>query len=504
MQKKFCEQAIENFRKQVYNGYTEIFIRGKKMKKSIPIISGLLAASMVMALAGCGGPKFTNSDEWLKAYDAVPTAAYSLPADPAFGADVVVHDPSVFRDPDSGMYYAFGTHFAVASSPDLIKWTQYASEGASNKLYGAQVTSVLQQGNEWTNGGASDTWAPDVEKINGKYYMYVSMTSGFGLSKSAICVVESNEIYGPYGNERVVVLSDGTGASNAIDPELFYDKDGRLWLVYGSNFGGLFMRELNTKGENVGLPKEGDEYELGKKVWTASTNNEGPFAFYNAETGYYYLMTSYGSLYSDYNMRVARSENPDGPYVDISGTDMAKQAGGGNKLAGNYQFAGGPTDTALGHNSVIKADGKYFVVHHIRNRVDGMHHVEVRQMFFNKDGWPVLAPNRYAGETAGVFTAADVAGTYDIVIHSGGNTVDHVPSIACTLNADGTVSGAQTGSWTLDANGYYITVTLGNATYQGVVVPQWCKYKNAPVVSITATSADGLPIWANSAAKTAQ
>ena len=169
------------------------------------------------------------------------------------------------------------------------------------------------------------TWAPDVEYYDGTYYMYYSLTSGFGSRNSAIGRVESNRVMGPYSNNTIIVNSmGGSGdAPNAIDPELFYDKDGGLWMVYGSFFGGIYIKELYNEGDQWGLPKE-EGY--GKRIWgTSSSNMEGPFVFYNEDTGYYYLMTSHGDLNTNYNMRVARSENPDGPYVDMFGNDVAGQ-----------------------------------------------------------------------------------------------------------------------------------------------------------------------------------
>lgn len=32
---------------------------------------------------------------------------------------------------------------------------------------------------------------------------------------------------------------------NAIDPTVFYDADGRMWMVYGSWSGGIFLLEID-------------------------------------------------------------------------------------------------------------------------------------------------------------------------------------------------------------------------------------------------------------------
>ena len=49
---------------------------------------------------------------------------------------VAVHDPSIFYDEASSTYYAFGSHFAVASSTDLLTWEQEVGDNNWQALYG--------------------------------------------------------------------------------------------------------------------------------------------------------------------------------------------------------------------------------------------------------------------------------------------------------------------------------------------------------------------------------
>ena len=95
---------------------------------------------------------------------------------------------------------------------------------------------------------------------------------------------------------------------------------------------------------------------------------EGAYVLYNAQTGFYYMFTSFGGLAANggYNIRVARSQAPDGPYFDAAGTNMETVRGNpavmfddtriaphGQKLMGNFQFAlaTGETGTAEGYVS---------------------------------------------------------------------------------------------------------------------------------------------------------
>lgn len=480
-----------------------------KKKNIISIALASAFALSAFSLVACGEPqsstpKWNGADEWLTQGIVVPTATYQLPAKPSLST-AAVHDPSVFLDPIDNNFYTFGSHFAVGVSTNLMDWKQKNGDGNAKTLYGtANFRSILEQSSAHvgTSGGINSTWAPDVEYINGMYYMYYSLTSAFGSSKSVIGRVSSYDLMGPYMDEEIIVKSNGeAGAPNAIDPELFYDKNGGLWMVYGSFYGGIFIKELTEDG----LPKE-DGY--GKLLWKRGDRAgvEGPFIFYNAETDYYYLMVSEGDLNTTYNMRVARSKNPDGPYLDITGKDVATNDGRGNKIAGNYQFAGDKQGfAAMGHNSVVKRYGQYFVVYHTRFRVgstgdeiSGYHNLYTNQLFFNEDGWPVMNPNRYAEENKGLVTQEQGAGEYDIVLHEISTTSRFAESVRYTLNADGTVTkdGASAGSWTVKED-YYVEITLDGVTYKGVFTPAWSTYREKGILSITAVSDTGRSLWAN-------
>jgi len=211
-------------------------------------------------------------------------------------------------------------------------------------------------------------------------------------------------------------------------------------------------------------------------------------------------------------MRITRSRNPDGPYVDIRGRDVTNSnpTGAnsvGNKLAGNYRFEGTPRGyAALGHNSILVEDGKYFNIYHTRyqqgeNGVTGNHNQFVNQMFFNDEGWAVMAPNRYAGESAGRVTIRDVLGDFDVVIHTSvRNDVTFAHSVVYTLTANGEVRARQNntvaGSWQRKGD-YYFAITINGTEYNGVMVPQYNSDRGYAELSFTGISSAGVSMWAN-------
>ncbi len=466
-------------------------------KKNLLALAGgiVLSVAIGASLVGCDTGKAGSKAE-------LPTSAAVLP-ESGYDSTASVHDPSVFYDEISKTYYVFGTHFASASSTDLINWKQKTEDDSGvSKLFGvtkSKLKSDVLKETYTLTGGDQNIWAPDVIYLNDKYYMYYSVTSDYGSNKSVIGRVEADEPLGPYENETILIESVTTGESshpNCIDPELFYDKDGKLWMVYGSWSSGIYVKELDSNG----LPVSDG---WGKCIWVKgySAGVEGPFIFYNENTGYYYLMVSEGDLSTVYNMRVARSKNPDGPYEDITGANVATSNGKGNKIAGNYQFDGDIYRYALGHNSVTEKDGTFYVICHVRTNGGG-HHVEAHQLYFNEDGWPVMNPNRYTGEVRGLVTMEQAAGTYDVVVHSVETVETKVASVKYTFAADGSItdaSGAQAGSWSV-TDDYYVTITLKNIEYKGVLAPGWRDYgEKQGIYCMTATSSSGNPIWANAA-----
>ena len=160
------------------------------------------------------------------------TSNLTYPNKPNFGQNVSVHDPSIIYA--NGKYYAFGSHFAVSSSVDLITWTQELDEQGHNALYGNwrnTLNSALSYVGQWANS----TWAPGMIKIGDTFYMYYSLST-FGSQRSYIGRVESKNILGPYTNSIEIIKSEPSNGPNAIDAEVF--------LIKKENFGWFMAHSL--------------------------------------------------------------------------------------------------------------------------------------------------------------------------------------------------------------------------------------------------------------------
>lgn len=199
--------------------------------------------------------------------------------------DVSVHDPSIIKA-DDGYFYVFGSHMAAARSLDLIAWEQISRDaGAGNTL----VENAREEMKEALAWAKTDTfWAPDVQQLaDGRYYYYYCACVG-NAPLSALGLAVSDNPQGPYKDLGVFLKSGAPGYNanilpNAVDPHTFFDNEGRLWMVYGSYSGGIFILRMDL---GTGFPLEGQGY--GKKLLGKNHSRiEGPYILYNPDTAYY-------------------------------------------------------------------------------------------------------------------------------------------------------------------------------------------------------------------------
>ena len=475
------------------------------------VLAGLCAA-LLLLLSGCGGSSRLQAE---------------TPVEYTF-EEVSVHDPSIVKGED-GSYYIFGSHLAVARTDDLMNWT-YVNQGVTNNNpIIPDVFRVMEDAFAWSQ--SITFWAPDVALLgDGQYHLYYCNCQG-EQPLSCLGTAVSASVAGPYENEGIMLRSgmspsedneDGltyqsTRDPNAVDPCVFYDTEGRLWMIYGSYSGGIFIKEMDP---DTGLPLASGYGE--KLLGGNHLRIEAPYVIYNPDTEYYYLFLSFGGLDSDggYNVRVCRSEHPDGPYVDSMGNDMTGCKGPsgsyfsdvtaqnyGVKLMGGYKFLweeGELGEDRLGylspgHNSCLydEESGKYFIIYHTRFEDSGeLHEVRVHQMFFNADGWPVIAPYRYVGESLQTVTAEDVAGAYKLIDHGREITAEMSESVSVTLSSNGSVKGdGISGTWALEGENAAV-LTLGESTYTGYFLPQWDEDGQKYVMTFTVMDpATGTCLW---------
>ncbi|WP_349671616.1 glycoside hydrolase family 43 protein [Lacrimispora sp.] len=494
---------------------------------------------------------------------------------------VSVHDPSIIKAKNGEYYIFGSHLAGAKSKNlmDWESLGKDYENVTDNWLFG-NIKENLAESFRWAGyddgdcaGGKYAVWAPDViwnpyynngGGTKGAYMIYYSASSTW--RRSCIGYAVSQDIEGPYTYVGTVVYSgftkngkpDGnsqrntrwdtdaihikklidsgrlkngirakwfTGEEwnhnncpNAIDPTLFFDAQGqRLYMVYGSWSGGIYLLELDRETGDAKYPGtdsvdkiSGNYVDRYFGIHLAGGNHqsgEGPYIVYDDEAGYYYLYETYGALTANggYNMRMFRSKEVTGPYLDAAGNNAADSYRNndqyGVKLIGNYKLAGTNTGyKAAGHNSAfIDEDGQHYLIYHQRfDQGTEYHEVRVHQQFLNQKGWPVIAVYENRNEKAGHYPDNDITGTYEFINHGLDTSTGMISPESITLLANGKIGGDREGTWKkIKGDRYdYVTINMEGAEYHGVFYRQLNeKTGTEQVMTFTAIGDNNMCIW---------
>ena len=411
---------------------------------------------------------------------------------------VNTHDPSLVRG-DDGRWYVFSTDASagdihrcgvqVRASDDLIHWEYLGAAFDDYETTCAEEIAAARLNPSKHDG----LWAPDVVRVGDQWRMYYS-ASTFGSSRSVIGMAVSGSLTGPWEDKGIVIRSDA-GASakpNAIDPCIFTDPSGKQYMTWGSFFGGIWLTALDENGFAEGEPV--------RIAGSRGCRAEGSYLIWLPQTEYYYLFVSYGSLLEDYNIRVGRSRTIEGPYLDANGRQMtdlvaANESRIGVKLMGGYQLQH-DNGTSLGikapgHCSVAVDGERLWLCHHTRTQklADWWFAMQIRPMMLSADGWPLVMPMSYQGETFEPVTELP-EGAYNLIRHETDSNKAPKVSERITLK-DGRLDDR--GSCALEDG--RVNLTLDGVCYDGVALWQTDDERGGRVMSISAISGEGECIW---------
>jgi arabinan endo-1,5-alpha-L-arabinosidase len=299
---------------------------------------------------------------------AAGTTAYSLQN------DVGAHDPSSIIKCDN-TYWIFTTGNGIYSmySTDLIEWTAGATPFPTNG-WPSWITDYVPE-------FEGIFWAPECMHMNGQYYLYYSCST-WGSQQSVIGLA-TNPTLDPsspnyhWFDEGMVIYSNESSDANCIDPALFWDEDGKLWLSYGSYFGGIRVAELNPA---TGKLKYSTRYSV------ASGDCEASYVIHHED--YYYLFINRGTccqgISSTYHIQVGRSANPTGPFLDKDGSNL--NVGGGTTILSTSDNFIGPG--CLGY--FVERGIEWVTFHYYDGDNAGMPTLGIANMRWDQDKWPVI------------------------------------------------------------------------------------------------------------------
>lgn len=320
------------------------------------------AGSVDAASGGSGGSGEDRCD--VAVYDSSKP-----PRGVELSGNLGTHDPALIEQ--NGIFYLAQTGPRVPgkTSPDLKAWSGAPSVFSSNPSWIAQQVP-----------GATDLWAPDLSYFGGEYHLYYS-ASTFGSNYSCIGHATRASLSSGNWTDRGPVICSNHGSSddwNAIDPNLIVDADGTPWLAFGSFWSGIKLIELDETGARA----DDDVHSIASRGGGAI---EAPFIV--RRCGYYYLFVSFdrccAGADSTYNIRVGRSTNVSGPYVDKEGKAMMD--GGGTLLVEGQGRWKGP-----GHNAVLFSGSKAFNFYHAYDTDNGGRPIlRAAELAWDDSGWPI-------------------------------------------------------------------------------------------------------------------
>ncbi|MFV8361686.1 arabinan endo-1,5-alpha-L-arabinosidase [Flavobacterium sp. LS1P3] len=458
-----------------------------------------------------------------------------------------VHDPSVEKCGE--YYYMYQTdasyggaadgqgHFPYRRSKDLITWeymgaamTQapaWVKDSLNNKR--ARMVPALPAITNPRYG----YWAPYIKKVGSKYRMYYSIVvdepiigADFTYSwseRAFIGLAESNDLAtNVWVDKGMVVCSEPDGAKpysftgtrnwenayfqfNAIDPTFTITPQGEHYLIYGSWHSGIAALKLNPITGKPDQLKTLSDY--GTRIatrnrasrWQAS---EGPEIIYNENTGYYYLFLAYDGLDVPYNTRVARSRNIMGPYLGINGADVTNGADAWPMLTHPYSFNNHTGWVGFSHCSIFQnpETKEWFYASQARlpegvpgiNVSNAVMMGHVREIQWTEDGWPVVAPERYAGVPKTTVTEASFIGTWEQITMNYQYKVIQ-KSATIYLTADKKVSGGATGSWSYDSTNK--TLTVNGVKCKVSDAWDWERATRKVTITYSGFTTAGAPVW---------
>jgi len=270
-------------------------------------------------------------------------------------------DPSICRAGDD--YYLVTSSFEffpgvpLFHSKDLIHWEQI----------GHVLTRKSQL--DLTRAGTSEgIWAPTIRYNNGRFYM---ITTNF--SDGGNFYVWTDDIRGEW-SDPVRVEQKG------IDPSLFFDDDGTVYLTSKYEDG-----EVQGIGQCTINIETGEMLSDTRLIWRGSGGKypEGPHLY--KRNGIYYLMIAEGGTEYGHMVTIARSDSPWGPFESCYRNPILTHR---DTTLDKFQ--------ALGHADLIETPRGdcWMVFHGIRPSQYMLHHLGRETMIapvtWEPDGWPLV------------------------------------------------------------------------------------------------------------------
>lgn len=286
---------------------------------------------------------------------------------PLAGA-IEIMDPALFRWGDTYWVFSTGAGIARHSSKDLLTFREEAPVFAQNPAWIAEKLPLV-----------TDLWSPELRVFGGLIHLYYA-ASTFSSGKSCVGHATTTSLDQPFVDQGSIICSNLGGTSDpfdAIDPAVLLNAPDDPWMVFGSWGDGIHLIALDANGNR----RDDQMVTLAARPADNPAIQE-PFLYRWRDE--YYLFVSFDSNPA-HSLRVGRSEQLAGPYVDRDGIPML-QGGGTPVLSGDAGFAG------PGSNSILDDNGRRLNAYHAYDSGrNGVAVLRIASLFFDEGAWPVTA-----------------------------------------------------------------------------------------------------------------
>ncbi|MGH7975934.1 MAG: LamG-like jellyroll fold domain-containing protein, partial [Limisphaerales bacterium] len=228
-----------------------------------------------------------------------------------------------------------------------------------------------------------------------------------------------------------VIESDTSDNYNTIDPSVAFDPSGNLWMSFGSFWSGIKLIQLDP---TTGLrsPTNSTIYSIANDNAASGDPIEASYLYHHGN--YFYLFVNWGTccagVNSTYNIRVGRSANVTGPFLDRNNVRMTS-SGGTLFLKTTGKFIG------PGQTGILEENGAdYFGYHYYDADANGNSMLDLEPLSWSDDGWPVFT-NDWSAAYHFQMDARDDNGEFYGLLENGAS-IFHDPLLGDALVLDGT------------------------------------------------------------------
>ena len=344
--------------------------------------------------------------------------------------------------------------YNMFSSTDLVNWTDHGKV-------------VDQTDVPWGDKDKYGMWAPDWIEKNGKYYMYFPNNPESGNPWKAVGIAIADKPEGPW-----VVEPNYIPGVVGIDPAVFKDDNGDVYLLWGSGDGTnklkiaklkSNMRELDGSVTNVSMTPFPSGYKEG--------------TYMVKENGRYYYSFAHVGL-NGYEIGYAIGDSPLGPFV-YKGTIMPNIANGTN------------------HASMVKHNNQWYLFyHHWSISGDNKRRsVRAEKLYFNADGTIKSVPHTLRGIGVPKATEKIHVDSYNSSnnVSRGRMPANEQVGWYAQLNNNSWVKYDEVNFGTLAYNSVVIRHTSSNAS--GIIELREGSSTGTLIKSIALPSTGGVDVW---------